>query len=301
MSEMFNRKVLDERIRDLNKHESLNPMKDVETYFLRKIRTEQFEAGYDVMAEEMPRFRTLNYTEYAGNMLIHPLNGMLRVQQIEEAYHTDPDSEVLDYAGWIKNRVETGIANKYQDRAKFENYQPRSHIVILAGSNKIKERQCLNKLRHINDTYFGDVYFKPHPVTNHTIIGEIKDLFGQENVLPREADVYQFIQEADVVHTTHLSETACTAACLGKEIDPTDVWQDLFMSSFYHLNRYIFDYAFDGKANDWINKAFSSYKSGVINPSVDKNWKEKVDKYLDYIRAKRNKYKNWYIEVPRKK
>ena len=73
------------------------------------------------------------------------------------------------------------------------------------------------------------------------------------------------------------------------------------MSSFYHLNRYIFDYAFDGKANDWINKAFSSYKSGVINPSVDKNWKEKVDKYLDYIRAKRNKYKNWYIEVPRKK
>tara|TARA_Y100000004_G_scaffold81128_1_gene91140 strand:+ start:2538 stop:3446 length:909 start_codon:yes stop_codon:yes gene_type:complete len=302
MSEMFNKKVLDERIRDLKKNDNITAFKDVESLLLRRIRQEQFETSYDVMAEEMPYFRTLNYTEHAGTMIVHPLNSMLRVWQMEQAFFNDDDSEVLDYAGYIKSRVEAGQGNKYQDRENFfDKYPPRKHIVILAGSNKIKERQCLNKLRYIHDTWFDDVYFKPHPVTNHTIIGEIKDLFGQESVLPREADVYQYIMESEVVHTTHLSETATTALCLGKEIDTTDVWQDLFMSSFYHINKFVFEYAASGQGIDWINKTFSSYKSGVFCPQIDPNWRLKMDKYLEFIRETRNSYKNWYIEVPRKK
>ena len=48
-------------------------------------------------------------------------------------------------------------------------------------------------------------------------------------------------------------------------------------------------------AKEYINKTFSSYKSGIINPEVDKNWKEKVDKYMDYIVNKRETYKNWFL------
>ena len=54
-------------------------------------------------------------------------------------------------------------------------------------------------------------------------------------------------------------------------------------------------------AKSFINKTFSSYKSGIINPSIDINWKEKVDKYIDYICKKREVYKNWFIDNPPKK
>ena len=32
-----------------------------------------------------------------------------------------------------------------------------------------------------------------------------------------------------------------------------------------------------------------------INPAIDKNWKEKVDKYIDYICKKRETYKDWFL------
>jgi len=43
-------------------------------------------------------------------------------------------------------------------------------------------------------------------------------------------------------------------------------------------------------ARNYINKVFSSPKSGVICPRIDKNWKQKVDKYFEYITTKRDKY-----------
>ena len=42
-------------------------------------------------------------------------------------------------------------------------------------------------------------------------------------------------------------------------------------------------------AKDYVNKTFSNYKSGIINPEIDINWQEKVDKYIDYICTKREK------------
>ena len=46
----------------------------------------------------------------------------------------------------------------------------------------------------------------------------------------------------------------------------------------------------------YIDKCFSSYKSGIINPKIDKNWKEKVDNYFKYISTKRDVYKDWFID-----
>ena len=32
------------------------------------------------------------------------------------------------------------------------------------------------------------------------------------------------------------------------------------------------------------------------SPSFDKNWKEKVDKYFDYICKKRDVYEGWFVD-----
>ena len=124
--------------------------KDVESLLLRRIRQEQFETSYDVMAEEMPYFRTLNYTEHAGTMIVHPLNSMLRVWQMEQAFFNDDDSEVLDYAGYIKSRVEAGQGNKYQDRENFfDKYPPRKHIVILASLFTLSKNNLVSSAKDI--------------------------------------------------------------------------------------------------------------------------------------------------------
>ena len=46
----------------------------------------------------------------------------------------------------------------------------------------------------------------------------------------------------------------------------------------------------------------SNFKSGIINPEIDPNWKLKVDKYIDYICHKREKYKGWFVDAgPKRK
>ena len=52
---------------------------------------------------------------------------------------------------------------------------------------------------------------------------------------------------------------------------------------------------------DYINRCFSSYKSGIIHPKIDKDWRKKVDQYFSYIMAKRLMYQHWFIDTPKKK
>ena len=104
------------------------------------------------------------------------------------------------------------------------------------------------------------------------------------------------------VYTTHISESCIYASVLGKDIEPIDVWNMIDRGSFYCFNRNLFRIQAEGGVPDeWINKVFSSPRSGVINPLMNKNWKDSVDEYLEYIHKERKKYKNWYIESKKKK
>ncbi len=295
--EMFNRKVDQERIGPLKKSKTLEPLREMESFLLRSIRKYPFKASYDVMAEEFPYFETVNYTEYATCFMIHPLNSQLRNKQMWDAYN-DTDVKVLDFCSHLKSNIENKVANKYQDRQdpeKLGRFRKAGHLVVLAGSNKLKECVCLNKLKRIRDLHDSDVYYKPHPITVHAFIGELKDILGEELILPRDIDIYYFLMDAYKIYTTHLSESAAYAVALGKEIEPIDVFNTIHRGSFYHINRHLFEHDRIGDAQDWMNKTFSSPKSGIINPAVDKDWKNKIIAYLDYIKEERAKYKNWYI------
>ena len=57
--EMFNPKVLKERIGHLKKAKNLEHLEEVEKYFLSKIDDLGWEASYDVIAQEMPYFKTM--------------------------------------------------------------------------------------------------------------------------------------------------------------------------------------------------------------------------------------------------
>jgi len=297
--EMFNKKVLAERIGPLKKNDKLNDLEQVERYVIKKCKELGLEHSYDVIAEEMPYFRTMGYTEYATNFMMQPLNLKMRMGQVTDAYDDNVD-DVQDWASYFRANIESKTANKYQERnEEFERYGNKSVLVVLPGSNKLKTNCCLNKLIAIAKEHKGDIYFKPHPITTHAVIGEIKDLFGEESILPRDIDVYHFLQKAEKVYTTHISETALYAIMLGKQVEPIDVWNNIHQGSFYTVNAPLFDNKDNG--DEWVNRVFSSPKSGIINPVIDLDWRSKVDQYFEYIFNKRKYYKGWYLEAPRKK
>ena len=297
--EMFNQKVLSQRIGRLKKSKALDKLEQVEGYCLRKCSEQNIETSYDVMAEEMPYFKTMGYTEFATNFYFQPLNSKLRGEQLMDAWDDNvknPD----DWSSYLVNNIQSKLANKYEGRKEeIEKWPAKDYLVVLPGSNKVKTNVCLNRLKEISKKHGDNVYFKPHPITTHQIIGELKDFFGESNILPREVDMYYYLQKAKIVYTTHISESAIYAAVLGKRIEPIDTWNTLTAGSFESINKYLFTNQHHIK--DYINKCFSSPKSGIVNPMVDKNWKEKVDKYIDYICKKRDVYKDWFIVKPKKK
>ncbi len=290
--EMFDEKTTDERIgKNLQKNPTLNNLKEVEVYFLQKVAEYGLKANYDVMANELPFFETLNYTEYAHCFIIHPLNYDLRNQQIIDSI-IDAENETVDYVSYFQKILNQGIANKY-DRRNIQNVEKKEHLIVLAGSNKLKERICLNKLKFLHEQFSGNLYFKPHPLTKFSLIGEIMDIFDEDSVLHRSTDLYSIMEQSKVVHTSHLSESVLFARIMQKEVDPIDVYQNIETSSFYHINRFLFT---EILPLTWINKVFSNPKSGIINPEVDKDWRVKIDSYLKYIFNVRNKYSNHYIK-----
>lgn len=287
-----------DRIGDYTKVKRLKFADEVEEYLLFKLENDyDTEADYDVIANELPYFKTFNYTEYANCITIHPLQLELRVQQMMDAYADDAE-QTLDYIAFFKENVLAKQANKYNEIEPDKAVEPRKALVVLPGSNKLKDRIDINKLKWCKQKHGKDIWFKPHPLTSHTLIGEMKDRLGEEVVLERLDDLYPLLVQTDTVYTSVLSESAMYAVALGKEIEPTDIYNATPQGSFNHINRFLFR---ENDPQTWVNRTFNSPKSGIICPLLDPDWKQKLDNYLEYIHALRDKYKNKYLYDKKKK
>lgn len=294
---ILNKASIRERIGDIQKTQTLSPLEEVEAYFLNSVKRYKIEVSYDVIANEVPYFKTLNYTEWAHSFIMHPLQQEIRMQQMRDAYNDDA-SVLVDYVSHFKERALSKQSNKYAHIDTKTVVPPRKNLVVLVGSNKLKERICLNKLNWIRANCGTDLYYKPHPFTTYQLVGELRDLFGKEVVLDRDIDVYNLLVNAETVYTSHMSETAIYAVCLGKRIEPIDAYNRVEQGSFYHINKFLF---MEPDPQYWVNRTFNSEKSGIINPIIDSNWKHKVDGYLDYLMKLRDTYKNKYIAPPANK
>ena len=135
--QIFHPKTLKERIGpELRKSNTLRILEKAEKYLLDKIENfYKWESAYDVMANEVPYFKTMGYTEYAGNIMFQPLILSLRDDQMLEAYYDD--CEKLDYASELRNRFNNGKINKYEARENwFDKFKPKNNIVVLPAASK---------------------------------------------------------------------------------------------------------------------------------------------------------------------
>lgn len=288
---MFNKSDINQRIGDMPKSETLEIIKPCEKKFIKLAKQYKVVTEYDVTARELPWFKTLAYTEYAHCFKIEPLNHELRKQQFTDAY-SDKCEVKHDYINWFRSRIEDNVSNKYS-HIKDTLIEPRDHLIVPVGSNKLKKTVCLNKLIYIRDTYGEDeVYLKPHPLTTHELVGELRDILGEDMVLDRNANMYQLMQGCEVVHTSHRSESAVYAVALGKELDCIDVYNHIQDASFYAINRHLF---IEPDPVNWVNTTFNSFKSGIFNPEIDEKWEEKMEDYFEYILDEREKYRTMFV------
>lgn len=255
-------------------------LEEVESYVVDAVLSEGIEVSNDCTAHENPYFKTINYTTYAGMLIMHPLNFELSFRQMWDALADG--LQPLDYTKPIIERFNSGSISKYKDM------HPSSlsgDVAVLAGSNKLEQHIDLTKVASI------DAIVKPHPLTSVEDLELVEDYCGRSRVADPRCDLYSLIEGSETVYTSHISETAFTSLCLGKKIEPIDKLETRLTGAFSHINYFCFSY---DNPIEVLCKIFTSAKSGVICPQVDVNWKAKVDAYIGYITNVRNIEKNRY-------
>lgn len=264
---------------------------DVEKYFIDQCQKKKIFWSYDMSANEPYYFHTLNYTTYAGMFIIHPLQPEFSLRQMYEASRYT--GETNDYISYLKSRLDKKVANKYDIEAETLDKDFKA-LVVLPGDNKIKTNICLRNLKHILGQHGDDIIFKPHPLTHQKTIDEMCDIIGldnKDNIAPIKSNLYELLPKAELVYTSHISESAIYSKILDIPIRPIDQFDKRSPASFTHINYFFFN---EKDSIKLINPMFTSHKSGVVCPELDHDWKKKIDNYIDYILDSREYIKDHY-------
>jgi hypothetical protein len=273
----------------------LNELEPLETYFRKRCKEVGIEFSYDCTANENTHFNTLNYTTYAGMFIMHPLTFDVSLYQMFDAKADNCES--VGHIQWVRNNIKNKQAGKYTkgngSELEAAEYLPYESVMVIAGQNKFYQHTSQAKFKELIKRYGSKLLIKPHPLTGADIIGEVFENKGMSQLANKHDDLYAAMAGAKKVYTTHISETALTAAIMGKEISPIDPWGVRKEGSFSHINHFLFSYP---NNVELIDSMFASYKSGVVHPEVDANWKEKIDMYIDYSMQMREIQKGHYYE-----
>lgn len=268
-------------------------LQEVEDYLKEQCRHLNFELSFDVTAKELPYFETINYTTYAGFLMIHPLSPEQSLRQMMDAYADNCKS--AGHVEHIRNHIEKDHTfTKYEFGEQTKRRGGKKVLIVLSGGNKLKKHSCIGKIQQICAKHgIENVIMKKHPISFDDVYREFADAVGFDFTFAEpDEDLFHLMKQAEYVYTTMLSETALTANVLGKKVAHYDLFQNRETAPFYHINYFIFTTP-DPVA--WVNRTFASPKSGIVHPDVDKDWKGKIDQYLDYILQLRDFYKDAYV------
>jgi hypothetical protein len=290
---MFDTEYLKQHMGDYAKE--LNPdvakLEPIVEALKEKTKTLGIEVEHDVTALENPYFKTFNYTSYAGFLTVHPLQPEHSARQMLDAWYSDESEANHDWYDWSVDRINNKQASKYNIKSTKIIPNKIFSLVVLPGGNKLKKHICIGQLENIAD--FGGpstgmengIFWKAHPITKLSEVSELNERLGGEFAVRDGYNLYELMERVEqIVYTSHLSESAWIASVMGKKIVPIDKYQARAMSSFFHINHFLFS---EPNPIEFGCKAFNDYRSGIFQPDIDKDWEEKLDKYLAYISERR--------------
>lgn len=274
-------------------NDDLNLLKPVEKYFIELCINEGIEYSHDCTAYENPYFKTLNYSSFCGMFMMHPLQFELSWFQMYDAKNDNKNS--IGHLAWIKDKIirksMSKYTNKKEEAINLDLIKHAKALVILPGGNKFDFQINKNKLARLCRNYGKDLLIKPHPISEDKFIDTLK-IYGLKSILVnKNVDLYFLMNLVDKIYTTHISETALTAAILEKKIEPIDKAQKRLCGSFSHINHFLFT---EEQPLTVVDSIFASPKSGIIQPEIDKDWRNKMEQYFEYILKKRDIQREYY-------
>lgn len=289
MSSIFDIKDRIRRNGSLSLSKNLKPLKEVERYLWKKSKELGFNISYDVTSYENPYFLTINYGVFYGSLFICPLQPEITFQQMYEAYYTSDEGQSTKYTDYFKSKAQNCEYSKYNLTEQVE-LNPGYSLVVLPGSNILGDVISIEKLCRVIEEE-DNIYLKPHPLTGDAILESLSKKLPSVNFINKNISSHQVILNSKKLYSTHSSDSVFCASVLDIPTEPVDRADQRFKQAFVPINYFLFG---NKDSKTWINKTFSSYKSGLVNPSIDSDWKTKINKYLDYILSKRDSYKGHY-------
>ena len=288
---MFDQQELDIRLQGRNSFsKDLEVLKPVEEFLFEALKEYPFVGSYDCNAGEPLQFWTLNYTSYSGFFMMHPLQFEFKDFQIQDALIANSD-DGFDYLGYLSDRILANKANKYEGMVRPTKGTFKS-LAVLSGTNMFDKAICINKLRWIVEEQGKLSAIKPHPLMNEDHIEDLrKALLPNANILDLGVDMYSIMPEVEEVFAPHSSESVLSAVCLGKKISPISPFKGRHLLSFSHINEPLF---MSSEPKNLVNRIFSDYRSGLVHPEINKDWQDRVVRYLEYISEIRLRFKDAY-------
>lgn len=258
----------------------LEKLKPVEQFFLEELKKYPSVASYDCSAQQPFQFWTVNYTSYAGFFMMHPLQDEIKHIQMRDALSHEAN-DGIDYVKHFSDRVLNNVANKYTHIGSDVGCRDYTKLAVLPGSNLFKAHVSVPKLRWVVEEHGKLAAIKPHPLTQPLNLEELKDmLLPSASILAPTEDMYSIMPYVDTVYASHNSESVLHAVCLDKKIEPLSNYNNRLTCGFSHINEILFS---SMEPTSDVFKIFSSYKSGLVNPELQSDWKERIVAYLEYI------------------
>ena len=249
--------------------------------------------SFDLGANQNPYFSVINYTNFSELFALHPLSRELSHFQTENCFINQEAIE-FDYFNHFADKYKNeNYIGKYAGQKTDISISEFEALVVLPGGNKFNI-MCGNKIKHILHEHGTKAVFKLHPLTPETSIEYIKSILpAYATIVGGNECLYEYMKQSSIVYTSHSTESAFIASCMGKEISPIDAFQHSRYGTFSHINRFLF---YNKNKRDIINKLLNNYRSGLFHPLLDKNWKEKISKYLEFIHEMRMSVKHYYMD-----
>ena len=172
------------------------------------------------------------------------------------------------------DKVMKNLQNKYYLHPS-EKFHEK--VIFLPGSNLLCKPDCID-IRRVEKLVEEGYVIKPHPITAHIFIAELRAKFGYDKVLGKKEGGHELLLNATEIATAQNSEMGIVALLLEKDIrmvsHPVKKREKSLLTyeSFYEA-------VAGTDAKKTILKLFSAKNSGIIF-DFDEDADERLEKYL---------------------
>lgn len=235
--------------------------------------SEGIDWEYDLWfnTNELHSIRKWLYTDFLGKGIYCRVNSIkINTKLFKAIANSDIkiDEERIE-------KIVNGLQNKYNLQWNTEFYDK---VIFLPGSNLLCKGTVIDYSRVkklVDDGYV----IKPHPITAHVYIADLKRRFGTENVLNKKEGGYELLLNCKQVATAPNSEMGLIALLLKKQLSLVS-----FPKAAREKNLLTYESFYDTVSNRQsylaLCKILSARNSGVIF-DFDKDAEERLQAYVD--------------------